>query len=357
MKIIKKSCGMVALITKANGRQVNIRLNTHDMKEAELIAARMGLEEVEAAAKAGIITRELIRKITANGEMTLKQAIKEWEEWLENTCESKHGALNMVTYARSFMKDQREYINLADVNEKHIDEWVNKSDGTKRSTRCFRLASIRSLYKFLTAKSYVDANVSLLVKVRSKDLSHGQKETRKKTCFNDDEYARLLLHMSLKIDELADSDAPGAKQKLQWLRFWYPATIIGRHTGLRVGDIASLEWESIKDDKVTVWTDKRNKRVEIKVTDALREGLLSIPVNKGVKCFPIQSAIESDPTRRAQLPNQFARLLKAAGIPGHWFHELRATRATEMAGDGHSMETIAKELGHTSTTTTKGYIV
>lgn len=357
MKFITESYGIAAVMKNAAGKDTRIRLQTNDMAEAKLTAERMGLYEVEAAAKAGIITRDLIRKITANGKMTITQAIEEWRKWLRNTCESAHGAANMVTYAKSFASTNGRRSELSTVNECHIDNWVNAKDGTKRSTRAFRLASIRSLYRFLMAKGYVDSNPAMLVKVRSKDLSHDQKETRKKSCFTPDEYARLLLHMSLKIDELKESKQPGAAIKLRWLRFWYPATIIGRHTGLRIGDIAALEWESIKEDTLTVWTDKRNTRVEIRVTEEIRDGLMSIQPNKNQKCFPIPAAIESDPARRAQLPNQFARLLKAAGIQGHWFHELRATRATEMASEGHSTGEIAKELGHTSTTTTEGYIV
>lgn len=358
MKIeLSKKGEYVAIIKTETGERI-IRLRTKDLEEAKLTASQMDLEAIEKAARVGLITRDLINKLTSNGSIHLSEAIQEWSKWLSSTCESKHGAANMVTYVKAFADSCRKGAELSEISEAHIDRWVNQADGTKRSTRNFRLASVRSFFKFCMIKTFINVNVSELVKVKSKDLTHDQKETRKKTCFTDEEYGNLLVYLALQVEKLEAAN-PMNTRKIQAARFWYCAVIIGRHTGLRLGDIAALERESINLDtrKLSVWTDKRNKRVEIDVSDELKHALENIRGARGNKCFPEQSALECDPTKRAQLPNQFRRILDASGVKGHIFHELRATRATEMNDAGKSKESIAKELGHTSTKTTEGYIV
>ena len=52
--------------------------------------------------------------------------------------------------------------------------------------------------------------------------------------------------------------------RLKYLNFWLPAVLIGRYTGLRIGDVVRLEWESLSTPgKFIVWTRKRDKRIAL----------------------------------------------------------------------------------------------
>ena len=137
--------------------------------------------------------------------------------------------------------------------------------------------------------------------------------------------------------------------------------------GLRLSDIAKLEWASFdKPGRIIVWTDKHDRRIELPLHPetlgligsglaalaALRDG----PHNHGRWVFPDQAAIASDPSDRAKLSVYFSRQLKRLGIHGKSFHSLRHTFATRRAKLGDTIDEIRLKMGHVSTATTGGYV-
>jgi integrase len=216
---------------------------------------------------------------------------------------------------------------------------------------------VRSFFKFCLLKHYIQANIAELVKVKYKDLDHGQKEARVKRCFTDDEYRKVLFTIRAEMDRLEHQLDDAPRKFYNAYRFWYCAVIIVRITALRISDIASLQWESIQGDRLIVHTDKKNVRVDQPITPELKECLNSIVGNTNKWCFPQQNAINGDPATRAQLPVQFGRILKRAEVAQHHFHELRVTRISELDANGHDLKAIAEFAGHTSTKSTEGYIV
>ena len=353
MKIEQNVGGMfVAVIKSDNGKLRRVKLHTNDRAEAEKIAAENGLDRIERMAINGLVTRSLIRQMTAVGKVLVHEAIEAWDSWLRSTSESVNTAANMKSYALAWMRDTGcKSIGIDEITEEDISRWVNKDDDCKASTRKFRLSVVRSLFWFCKEKQYRDDDPSQFVSVRLGDMAHEQKESRKKRVFTDEEFALLDAWIRFLIETTNN-------MKTRWVyTFWLCAIHIGRESALRLSDIASLEWASIGESFV-VHTGKRNVRVKQPITPQLRAALDLIPKNtvQSKWCFPKQCIMSRDPRLRPQLSNQFSRILKQAGIENHTFHELRCTKITELSNAGEQLQHIVEFAGHSNPKTTQSYI-
>jgi integrase len=252
------------------------------------------------------------------------------------------------------------------VTEEDLSAWVNKDDGTKASTRGIRIAALRSFFGWCANKDYLSPDPSRTIRIRMKNLTHEQKETRKQVPFTDAEVDKLSDYLMSEICLISTSrnKSKAMLKRLPKLKLWYSLVLIGRCTGLRLGDICSLEWKCF--DKVamtmTVWTDKSDQRVVLPITEQLERALGTIPQttppNSSSYCFPNQRKAVTNPAMRHLLAMDFSRILKGAGLVGHTFHELRHSKATELYLSGMSLDKIAKYLGHSksSTEVTQGYL-
>lgn len=345
----------VAVINSIRGSRT-IDLHTTDRAKADQTVADMKLEEIERAAVAGAITRSLVKKL-ATGTVSVKDAVERWYSWAQATYESSNSSSNMLTYLMAWMRETHSTnLNIDEITEDDLDRWINKRDGCKASTRKFRLAVLRSLFMFCEIKGHVDSNIAELCCVKYNDLSHEQKEVRVKRCFTVEEYEKVLAWLRNHIHTLLQRDTQESEDLTEVYRFWLAATIIGRHSALRLSDVATLQWSSIKKDRLIVHTDKRNVRVDLPICDDMRAGLKMIRKDDGKWCWPEQAMIASDPSRRSALPQQFGRILKKAGVSNHHFHELRKTALTKFMESGRSLKETAEYAGHTSENTTRGYL-
>lgn len=358
----RPSTGQISATFQTDTGQATIPLGTKSKTEARSLIKEFNLNDVESLAKAGELTASLVHKLVTGGKRTLAQAIEEWTEYLQTAVESDRTAICHKSHVTKWAREHHlNKHSLLDITPRHISDFINGKDGTKLGTRRARLAAIRSLFKLHAIRGNLTRDPSREVTIKKHLLSHDQKEPGQKKVFTDEELAKITTHLTELMVELAGSKAPGAKEKLDTAKFWYCATLIGRYSGLRLGDICSLEWSTMKEPGfLTVWTDKRNTRVSLPISEALQFALDAIPApthkSKSPYCFPEQAAAHQDASKRSKHSVQFLRLLEACDIKGHSFHDLRATLATELNADGESLEAIAKALGHTSTETTKGYI-
>lgn len=300
--------------------------------------------------------------------MTVKDAIELWTAWLRKNAKG-NSADQSISYINAWARDSKvETMPLDDVEEEHINEWVNANDGTKLGTRRVRLAIVRSFFKFLAIKEVLSgSNPSTLAHVDFNSLSHQQKESKELVPFTPAEFDKLIDHLDAELEELqpkiqeATSKVVTKKlfKKRDYLLFWKSAAVISRCTGLRFGDVCQLEWATL-EKQFTVWTDKRNKRVQPYIwnRELFDETVAQIPTDYAHMwgyCFPIQREIYLDSKRRPGLNVQFSRLCEKLGM-NHTFHELRHTYATECDKAGIPTPHIAKSMGHSSTETTEGYI-
>src|SRR5579864_6280473 len=137
------------------------------------------------------------------------------------------------------------------------------------------------LVRLQKTQEWTPCDPSKLVSVNYKILSHAQKETNVRQVFTPLEYQRLV------------EGTTG---------FWKFAIQASRELGLRLGDICQLEWDCFRQPgHIAVWTDKRDKRVSLKLTDGLAVAATLLPVVHPRYVFPEHQELVNDPTRRAYL--------------------------------------------------------
>jgi integrase len=277
---------------------------------------------------------------------------------------------NNALVVRNWMKGAKvQDAPLSSVTSKHIDRWINNPRLTwKRSTRIAALGSVRAFFDFCLDHGLVELDPARQVELNYSVMTHEQKESPEKQPFSQDELEKLISALNHDWD-LAQTDRHTLFRDKYAVLFWLVAVHLSKETGLRISDIASLEWRSIGEvDKLVVWTEKTNKRMEFKISQTVQELIAQVPVDTGNHIFPHQHEINQSLTRRAGLSEQFGRLCKRVGIEGKTFHSLRhykATQAYENLGKVElakklaevlTIEQIAAMLGHSNRKTTQGYV-
>lgn len=331
--------------TGMDGR--NHTSNTHeaDRTRAEQVVKAARLPELELAAKAKALNQDSLSRIMAGRKVKCGDALKEWKTWRSMSAEP-NTVRNHETYIRQLITiEKADNAPVTKLDFAALDRFVNTKDDVKVATRDQRLAAVRSYFEFLSAVGYCVGNPARLVRVRLNRLTHEQKEPTARVPYTKEEFKKVL------------AAAEG---------FWKFATALGYWTGMRLTDIACLEWASFNEKEIIVWTRKRESRIAIPLDDELIGGgelvpllmgmLMDLP-QRGQYCFPEQRAIALDPVKRAKLSVQFGRLVASVDVEKS-FHCLRHSFATRMDKAGKSIEEIGRLLGHSAsnTATTKGYV-
>lgn len=319
--------------------QHELDTGTPDREEAEQIVRDSKVGELEHAAKVMRLGAEAITRIVSGRRISLSEALKEWEKWMRETGHlSPHTvAANLRTVGAWLRDTDLGDMAPASVRPKHINEWINRESTHKRNTRIAWLSILRNFLLFVRANGWLVGEPAQLVRINLNALDHDQKETIHARPFSKGEIELLL----------------GST----WNSFWYAAILLGAETGLRLGDIARLEWASFGEDKITVHTDKTNVRVVVGLSQRVKTliGKLTRERTHPVYVFPEERELSLDPNRRHLFSQQFSRLCAKLGLgKTRRFHGLRGTFArarTEEAG----IDTAARELGHSSTDTTKEF--
>ena len=124
-------------------------------------------------------------------------------------------------------------------------------------------------------------------------------------------------------------------------------------TGCRFGEIASLEWDWVKDKRIYLPDSKSGPRT-VWLSSAARAVIEGIP-RYGEGCpylFPGRP-----PTWPIDnIASQWTRIRDEAELPGLRLHDLRHSWASVAAMNGVGMVTIAKLLGHALVETTERYV-
>lgn len=271
----------------------------------------------------------------------LSSVVPKYSKWLSGIGRAPRSVESNVRYIMKFMREQCLSSTTVDkITEVHINKYINNKDiPAKASTRRVMLSSLRSLFYYCVAEGWCLRDPSMLCDVNVNLLSHEQKEVKQYELFKDSEVRTLIAR------------AEG---------FWKPAIALGRDAGLRISDIALLEWGSIADpNSVVVWTRKGKRRVSVPTSKRIRNlvGHISghTPKTSSKYVFPDQAQVQLASKRRGLLPMQFKRLCLSCNIKGKSFHGLRHTYASSMASKGKSLPHIASMLGHSNPMTTRIY--
>lgn len=299
-----------------------------------------------------------------------RTAIAQWHEWMMRT-KSPSTAEGFFAVAMRFATDSKRLTAKPDsIEDIEIDDWVNQADGTKATTKLHLLAALRSYFTWAREKGYAIGNPANLVRVNMKKLAHIQKERVKKRPITHEEIALVLDRIGQRIIWLRaeivrrvlaghhEETVGHYRDELRQKIFWQFAVVFGRDAGLRLGDLAQMEWDSFATPgQCIVWTDKRDERVALPMTEAMTAVLALAPA-KGPDeryLFPLERAEINSP-RRALLSGRFWKILRTCGIKGVSFHSLRYHYASACAAAGIPTPHIKASLGHASEAQTRHYI-
>lgn len=335
-------------IKTAEGKIKSFSTGKTNRKEAEKIIKDAKLRELEHAAELGVLTQNVIAVLVGGKRTSVADAIDPWLESMTANHRSPNYVLNTGTWIRAWAKEmQLERRQITSIETKDIDQWVNPpcSSKTTLGTRRVMLSAVRNFLTFCGHKGWIQGNPANLVSIDYDSLLHSQKEPLAKSAFTDKEVEWLLQRTSPN-----GGLAPSV--------FWHAAVALSRCLGLRLGDICRLEWSSLARGVITVWTSKRDKRVQPTVVhpEWLKGALEFLTPNDSAYIFPEQRAISRDPAIRSTLSTQFSRILDGLGIRCKSFHCLRASYVTERELAGVALEEIAIDVGHSDVETTKGYV-
>jgi integrase len=348
MTLTKNERGYYEVRVKgADGKIKSFSTHKKNKDEARQVIKASKIAELEEAAKMGLLSANVISVLLAGKRMSIEEAIEPWEESMRRNYLSPMSIANTSTWVKSFAQSQGLLrVPLHSLKPEDIDRWVNHPDGMqKASTRGIMLSALRSFFRFCSDSGWIVGNPANLVSVNMDQLLHGQKEATPKLEFSEEE-----------IDQLLRLTRAGAEKESS---FWHAAIAIGYCTGLRLGDICTLEWASVTQDfELVVWTKKRDKRVKpfTLAPNRLQEALKGVDRGETPYLFPEQRQIVLTPSRRAQLSSYFARLCSFSGILGKSFHSFRHYYVRELARQGTPIQDISTYVGHSQPGTTEGYL-
>lgn len=315
------------------------------IRRAHEVCDQAMIDKLQMAANAGVLNDDAVSLLRVGRRFGCMDVFEAWKE--ERSIDLSDET--MASYEQIVL----QFISGEDCRNKPVhaigrralDQFVN-GQGIALATRRVRLAAVRSYFGFASAAGYTVGNLAMRVFVRKRDLLFVQAEAKEVLPITAEEYARIM----------ASPKVGG---------FWRWATALSYWLGLRISDVACLEWASIQPDHIVVHTRKRGGRVAFHLDDPLFGGgelrrIVAEMREHGeqdeVFCFPKEREKMLDTTKRAQLSWGYIRVLHRCDIKGKSFHGLRHALATRLAAAGKTLKEIGHAMAHSDEETTAGYI-
>ncbi len=133
-----------------------------------------------------------------------------------------------------------------------------------------------------------------------------------------------------------------------------PIVLVALHTGMRKGEILSLEWErhiDLRQRLILLDRTKSGRRREIPMNSVVYETLQAIPRRLDSPYV----FTDAQGRRFRDIKRSFRSACRRAGIRDFRFHDLRHTFASHLVMAGADLRTVQELLGHQSLTMTLRY--
>jgi integrase len=344
----------------ADGKRKQKSTGTTDRRLALQMAVEW--EKTALTAKRGAMTEAQIRKVMgelleqATGEPLHFASVRDFfEHWIriKEGAKSEKTALKYKQVRDSFLAflGRKAGMALGTIGPSDVERWREGLHQQGRSA-----STVNGLIKVLSAaferarrEGYIPANPCIGVE----SLRDAQKGERDVFTL---EQVRSLVRAAQGTD-------------------WAGAVLLAVLTGLRLKDIANLEWNAIDLDSgfLRVKTAKTGKGVAVPIHPELRLWLESVP--RGIGKAPVFASLTGMYTGgKSGLSGQFKRLMEKAGIRGEIlrrgqsagrsagrttttlsFHSLRHTFVSALANAGVPEELRQELAGHSSREAHKTY--
>jgi integrase len=215
---------------------------------------------------------------------------------------------------------------------KIVNDFLLSLAGRGRATIYLHQVAIQAFYSWLAANEVIESN----------PLQHNPNAvtyvpSRRKPVFTNAEYSALK----------------EASRRSMRHSYWTGAIIVGWNTGLRLADVAQLEWGEIlfTDSSIRLKpqkTEKLEKVVEIPMAAELKLWLTDqAAVTAGDRYVQPAMAQKYRYDRSKTLSVEFGRVCKSAGIIGKSFHCFRHTFVSRNLAANVNPSILADMTGHT----------
>jgi len=309
----------------------------------------------EASEKLKKMQRELEQETLATGpQQTVKQYL---EYWLE---EVRKPRIRLVTY-----------IGYRDALDNHLIPTLGHIQLRKLTPE-----HIQSLYARKLEEGFLPSTIKYIHEVLHTALVYAVRRKRivQNPC-NDVELPRVTTH---EISPLTSEQAHKLLEAARGHRL-EGLLVVALATGMRRGELLALRWQDIDFEKRTLQVRRTVTRLpgrgfvesEPKTPKSRRTLILPQFVLKALKQHHMRQMevhLQAGTNWRdsdlvfcniygryldpGSLHDQFAALLKKAGLPHMRFHDLRHSAATMLLGMGIPMKVVQELLGHSSFTIT-----
>lgn len=305
---------------RGQGRALFQSLGTKNREEAAKIARESKLEQIQLAANADAITRDVWTSLLAGRKVRVRDSIEAYREHRtiigksDRTITAEQGVLDLfVRHAGVDFANQA----MAAVDAAKIAAFVNQSESkASLSTRRWWLALLNGWLTYCFEKRWIVANPCIDVAIRIADLTQEQLVETPHVPFTDGEVAQLLA-------TIPRTD------------FWHGAVLLANAYGLRIGAVATLEFGNVVANRMRVFSRKGRRVVDEHLTDEIQAWLelwrTLRPANESDMLFPEQEMFYQ--TQPGRFSEQFVKWAVKAGIEGKTFHGLRSAAARRTWND------------------------
>ncbi len=132
---------------------------------------------------------------------------------------------------------------------------------------------------------------------------------------------------------------------------------IGLHTGMRRGEILSLQWKDVnfKDREINLPMTKNGEPRDVPMTGEVFGIFSKLASSKQTDINGLIFASPNTPNKPVNIQSAWERVLCKAGIADATFHTLRHTACSFLAQLGISPVLISRIVGHKDSRTTDRY--
>lgn len=357
MKLQKINGTYTCFYKGADGKTKQVDTKQTNLPDAKEVVAQANIEKIEKAAIAGLLNNKVLDSLMVRDKSTNAEVFDSWLQQLDDRGRSGTTTSSYAYTVEAWLRESKLWDKRPQsIKIHHVDDYVNPDSDIVESTRKARLSSIKGYCGYCRDFDYVNKDPSSGVVVKVRDLSHRQREGKRRVPFTENEFTQLINYLDVFLL------SPTPRVSVQNATFWQAAIPIAYWTGLRLSDICTLEKDSFTGDELIVHTRKADYRVALPLDEpllgdgTLRQVLQDIDSNHDRFYFPHHRAIQLDPKGRSLLSKDFARWVERAGLKkAKTFHCLRHSCATRLKRAGKTLEEIGEIIGHKDTRTTQGY--
>lgn len=260
------------------------------------------------------------------------------ENFVSYLTEAKRAHATILAYSKdieqlvSFLSDLGKK-SIRDVEKVDLEAFLKKlsSDGYTAKSLSRKINSIKTFYRFLKSQSYISLNPA-------SEISHPKYEVKP---------PRVLTKMEYRA--LRDACRGDVRT--------YAIVELFLQTGIRIGELAALRVEDIREKDMLVRSQENHPERTIPLNKAAKEALvkwLSLrPKTENPALFVTKTG---RPLLVRNIRTTIDRYFKLAGIENAKVNDLRHTFIAHHLASGTPLTAISKLVGHKRLATTEKYL-